>query len=192
MQLSRGKSLCKFGVVVHLESTKEFGKESSRRISSICALAIGSRISRGVVTVVDVVTPVPGMSPSLGGGIVLIYVEVRQMKSKHGDRVLTNRTEPLGSEVVVIDGRKSSSNACCAETCAVCTSGPDMAIASLVDQLVEEVSVPMDPDDALLRRYNAEKFVHHAIVAECALGQENGHSREQRVTHERVLAGTLV
>ena len=40
----------------------------------------------------------------------------------------------------------------------------------------------------MLRRYDIEKFIHSLIVAECALRQEDGYPREQRVAHERVLA----
>jgi hypothetical protein len=63
-----------------------------------------------------------------------------------------------------------------------------MTVAPLVDWLVEELSVPVDLNDAFLRRYNIEKFIHSVIVAECALRQEDGYPREQRVAHERVLA----
>jgi len=63
-----------------------------------------------------------------------------------------------------------------------------MTVASLVDWLIKEISMPVNSNDAFLRRHDVEKFVHRLIVAECALRQEDGYSREQRVTHERVLA----
>ena len=60
-----------------------------------------------------------------------------------------------------------------------------MTITSLVDWLIEEIRVPLDPSDPFLRRYNVEVRIpsdSHGIRA--LLG--NGYSREQRVTQKRV------
>jgi len=46
----------------------------------------------------------------------------------------------------------------------------------------------MDSDSAFLGWHNVEKLVHGLEVPECALRQQNGDSREQRVEHEGMVA----
>jgi hypothetical protein len=73
-----------------------------------------------------------------------------------GDRSLTDYTETLCTEVMVAEGRKTSSNACIARTCTARGSRPNVATTSLVKRLVDEIRVPADADNAFLRWYNVE------------------------------------
>jgi len=103
-------------------------------------------------------------------------------------RSLTDRTETLCTEVVVTKGRKTSSNTCIVKTCTVRASRPNVVVASLVNSFLDEIRVPMDANNAFLRRHNVEKLVDGLKVPEHALRQENDDSRVHRVEQEGMAA----
>lgn len=187
VKLPRRESLRERGVVVHLQDTEKLGEKSAKGVASVCALAVGSRVRRSIVLVVDVVAPVSSVPATLRRPIALICgAGSTKTEAATKRKSPTNSAEALGSEVVVDDGRESSSDACCTETRAVCPSYPDMTVVSLVDRLVAKIRVPFDADNPFLGRLDIEKLVHRLEVPECTLRQEDGYSGEHRVAEERV------
>ena len=71
------------------------------------------------------------------------------------------------SEVMVGDGQKSGTDARRTEARAVCTSGPDVTVASPVDGFIEHTRVPFDSSDAVFRWLEIEEIVHRLGVPEC-------------------------
>ena len=72
--------------MVHLEDTEKLGEKGSRSVASIWALTISSWARRSVEPVVDVVTPMSGVSPALRRGMNFIYVEVNGTEIIYDDR----------------------------------------------------------------------------------------------------------
>jgi len=95
--------------VVHLEETRELRGKSSRSVASVNGLTIGAWVRRSVVLIDGVASSV---SPMLRGDISLICMKINDLKlGMQSDRSLADYTETLCTEVVVAEGRKTSSNA---------------------------------------------------------------------------------
>jgi len=99
-------------------------------------------------------------------------------------RSRTDCTETLSTEVVVAEGRKTSSNTGIVKTCTVSASRVDVAVASFVDRSLEGIRVPVDSNNSFFRWHNVEKLVHCLEVPEPPFAKRMA-TRESRGLNRR-------
>ncbi len=95
MQLPRREGLRERGVVVHLQDTEKLGEKDTKKVASVYALAVGSRIGRSMVL------------HRSRAQLLICGVGSNRAEAATRLRSLNNGAEALGSQVVILEGRES-------------------------------------------------------------------------------------